>query len=514
MRPIPRPATLLLLLLVGCGPSPLSPSSAPSSAPNVVLVTLDTTRPDYFSCYGGANPTPHFDALAAQGVRFERALSASAVTPVSHATILTGRFPYEHGLRVLSAGSGFRLPADQPTLATVLKGAGYRTGAVHSAFPVSGYFGFARDFDFFESFDGALEMRPGAIKTTWDTRLQRRSDHTTDLCLDFLRRARAGGRPFFLWVHYWDPHGPNLKPPPEYLSHLDPGDARAGTHDPAYQQFYATEVRFMDRQFGRLMDGLRDEGLRENTLVAVIADHGEGLADGFRRHGWSRHRMNYQEQLHVPLILAGPGVGKGATVAEMVRTVDLAPTLLDYAGLVLEGASGRSLRPLVEGRPLEPALAYADHVNGYDHNAGMVEIRPDAAFLFTVCDGRWKLTWRPHMPEASELFDLAADPRERRNQIATQPEVVARLMADLAARDPWVLEPFPDDGSDSSADVSGALRELGYAGGGGRGDLDWWWTCPLHLDHRRAERSSESGSPRHDEDGCSQPVVPCTEWER
>lgn len=497
--------------------------------PNVILVTLDTTRPDYLSCYGGSNPTPNLDDLARGGVRFELTLSASAVTPVSHASILTGLFPYQHGLRVLSAGSGFRLPEGQRTVASVMQAAGYTTGAVHSAFPVSGYFGFERDYDHFDSLDGALTVRQGDTKSSWDSRtLQRRSDETTDRCLEFLRDAQQKDRPFFLWVHYWDPHDPTLKPPREFISHIQIPASGMAASSGLYEEFYAAEVRYLDQQFGRLLAGLRDLGLDDDTLVAVTADHGEGLADGFQRHGWGKHRMTYQEQLHVPLILNGPGIPAGGVVRDMVRTVDIVPTLLDYVGLLgtgmvmagmdgtgpvgaLESRAGRSLRPLIEGGSLPVAVAYADQINGYDANASMVGARPDAAFLYTVCDGEWKLTYRPHMPERSELFHLSSDPREEHNVHSEEPEVVLRLMADLASRDPWVLAPFADDGS-LDPKVSSALGALGYAQSGSNAESTWWWTCPAHPDYRRETRESDAGSRRHDLDGCQQPVVVRTEW--
>ena len=132
-------------------------SDGATGPPNILLITLDTTRPDYLSTYGyEGGKTPNFDGLAAVGVRFDMAISASAVTPVSHASILTGREPYNHGLRILSADGGFRLPDSVPTLTSVLAREGYATAAVHSAFPVSAHFGFDRDFDVFESFE--LEM--------------------------------------------------------------------------------------------------------------------------------------------------------------------------------------------------------------------------------------------------------------------------------------------------------------------------------------------------------------------
>lgn len=510
--PPPMRALLLLLwsLLAACdGPSEGAP-------PNVVLVTLDTTRPDYLSCYSPTRGgTPTLQRIADEGVRFDAALSSSGVTPVSHATILTGRFPYEHGVRVLSAGSGFKLPEDQPTLASILRERGYRTAAIQSSFPVSAYFGFDRHFDVFEQMAGEMMVDERAGKTIWDgASLQRRSDESTELVLDFLERSGEEEDPFFLWLHLWDPHDPWLKPPPSYLSHLDLPEGHMSAASELYAQVYAAEVRYMDSQLGRVLADLEERGLADRTLVCVTADHGEGLSDGYQRHRWSKHRMTYQEQLHVPLLLQGPGVPVGLEVADMVRTADIAPTLLELAGFpdAFPGGAGRSLVPLLQGRRVEPAVAYADQINGYDANASMVDVRPDSAFLHTVCDGEWKLTYRPHMFEASELYNLKRDPDERRNVIADHPDVYLRLMADLAARDPWVLAEFPiTDEFDERAQRG--LEEIGYGGGGGGNTGQWWWCCPEHPDYRRDTRDGPGGTKRHGEGGCEHPVVPRTTFQ-
>lgn len=510
------PSILVLFLCAACGGGE---EQAPR--PNVILITLDTTRADALSSYGFPTPdwTPQLDKLAAEGARFSNAHATSAVTPVSHASILTGQFQYHHRLRVLSAASGFRLPEDQPTLATVLAEAGYDTGAVHSAFPVSGYFGFDRDFEHFDSFDGALEWKGDSTeKTGWSEHLQRRSDETVNLVLAALDEGRDRAQPVFMWIHLWDPHDPNLKPPREYWSHLEAQLAQGvAANSTIYEQFYAAEVRFMDSQIGVLMDGLRERGMLDNTLLAVTADHGEGLSDGYQRHGWGKHRMTYQEQLHVPLILSGPGVSP-RTIPDMVSTVDIVPTLLDLLGMPHEGYGGRSLRPLLEGGTLAPVTAYADQVNGYDWNASMVGPRPDAAFLHTVCDGEWKLIYRPHLHEATELFNLVQDPGEEHNVLAQHEDVYLRLMADLAARNPWVLADFAISG-EGDPGAQAALAGLGY-GGGEEGEepdapvrnLEWWWTCPAHEGYRRETREGPDGSDAHGIEGCAQPVVPRTLW--
>lgn len=433
--------------------------------PNIVLVTLDTTRPDFMSTYGyEAGTTPHFDSLAERGVRFDHALSTSAVTPVSHASILTGLYQYNHGLRVLSAPSGYRLPEDAPTLVARLKSEGYSTGAVLSAFPVSDHFGFARDFDSFESVEG--EMRK---PRSWDVKtLQRRSDTTTDLALEFVNEAEG---PFFLWIHYWDPHDPYIAPPDEFVA----GIPREWPSD----RWYAAEIRYMDEQFGRLLGGLESAGLRDSTMIAVTSDHGEGLLDGEERHGWSGHRMVYEEQLRVPLLLDLPGGPMGRAIPDVVSTVDITPTLLDYAGFEVHGGlDGRSLRDLIEGTAAAPRVAYADQVNGYDLNAGLVKKHPEAAFLYCLVEHPWKLTYRPHMPHLSELFHLADDPLEKQNRYGDRPEVVRRMLDGLAAREPWVLEPFASDGPVDPR-VQRALAALGYGANDSAGDAGGWrWTCP------------------------------------
>jgi len=457
----------VMVLSIGC-------SDGSATQPNILLITLDTTRADYLSTYGfEGGKTPNFDGLADAGIRFDQAISASGVTPVSHASILTGLFPYRHGLRVLSAASGFRLPEHAPTLTTWLKEAGYSTGAVLSAFPVSDYFGFERDFDLFEGPGGSMKS-----EKSWDVRgLQRRSDETTDLALEFTRDA---DKPFFLWIHYWDPHDPFLKPPDKFVE----GVPRKWPND----AWYAAEVRYVDAQFGRLVRGLKRQGVWRDTLVAVTADHGEGLSDGKERHGWHGHRMVYQEQVRVPLILRIPRGERGVTVPDLVRTVDIVPTLLDYAGLEvldnLDGLDGRSLRDLVEGTPGPRRVAYADQINGYDLNATMIEDHPEAAFLYCLIDRNWKLTYRPHMREKSELYDLDDDPEERTNLFKMRPEIVRRLLTDLAKRRPWVLEPFVADGTQDPAAME-ALTALGYAPADGTDtDQEWSWTCPIHPDAR------------------------------
>jgi arylsulfatase A-like enzyme len=457
-----------------------------AEGPNVVLVTLDTTRADYLSCYGfGAETTPHLDRLAEGGTRFDLAMSTAAVTPVSHAAILTGRFNRDHGVRVILAPGGFRLPGDVPTLASELKGRGYKTIAVHSAFPVSPFFGLTQGFDVVHSFevDRAHEGSPvDAMK-----KAVRRSDDSVNLVVQELKKARE---PFFLWVHLWDPHDPIHVPPKGYEVDVSGSFPDVPAKVLRERALYASELRYMDEQLGRMLDTLD----LDETIVAVTADHGQGLED----HGWGGHRVLYQEQIRVPLILHVPGVEQPASVADLVRTVDIAPTVYDYAGVEPPAdMSGRSLRALIERTSDEPRLAFAEQINGYDHSAKMPK-RPQDDFAYCALDANWKLVWRPNHPDESELFHLAEDPLETSNLWSWEHAEALRLKEALARHGPWVTASFDAAGGELDGGVSAALRNLGYVGEDDRDDgPEWEWVCVRHYDSRSAAggRCAECESP-------------------
>jgi len=505
---------------------------------NVLLVTLDTSRADYFGCYGGlprppGHPraeTPNFDALAAEGVRFDLGIATAAVTPVAHAAILTGLFNHEHHLRVMFAEGGFRLPEDQPTIFTELHGRGWRTGAFHSAFPVSDFFGLGEGFDVYETV--ASEMQGGKGGAQWGIQnAQRTSDATTDLALKFLDGA---DEPFALWVHYWDPHDmvllpPGLEHPSMKLEHAgdlpqDPQERKEVLNElfqalpeegrqrvlaqlaDDYRAMYATELGYVDRQFGRLVNELKERGEWDRTIVIVVADHGEGLND----HGWWHHRVLYQEHIRVPYIVRVPGAkggDDGRVVESLVRTVDIAPTVYDYLGFDRpEDAGsirGRSLRPLLEQASDEPRIALAEQVNGYDFNAGtgLREQRPQDMFVYCAMDERWKLLYRPEDPSTSELFDLVADPLELASVYRTDHPEAERLRVLLARQAPWVTEELPKDLSVSAAALKAAqaaIRDSGYV----EGEVstgEWLWACPVHMDEQN------EGTPCST---CGEPPIP------
>lgn len=497
-------------LLSSCGGG--ADEASEDQRPNVILITLDTVRADYLTCYGAVTGgTPAIDQLALGGALFERAVSSSGLTPASHATILTGKFQYNHGVRVLTADSGFFLEDEHETLATKFKEAGYTTGAVHSAFPVSAHFGFDRGFDHFDSFDASLTAAKDGSKVRWDVgTFQRRSDETTAKTLEWVSEAKAKDEPFFLWIHYWDPHDPVKLPPADEFAAMM---ATSELQDIADKQTreYAAELRWQDQHIGTMLGSLETQGLMDDTVIAVTADHGQGLSDGMELHRWSNHRMLYREQVHVPLILKGPGVPAGKRINDQVRTADVAPTLLDLAGISpIDGAiDGESLVSRIQTGTKGDLWAYGEQINGYDFNAAMRKHRPDATFLYMVSDGEWKLVYKPTMPNMSELFHVGIDPMERRNVIADNNDQVVRLLADLATRNPWVVEPFPpteftDDQANSGAGA--AMGTLGYSQAE-KGDGNWWWTCPVHTDIREDRRG------RHEADDCNHIMIPMGVWE-
>jgi arylsulfatase A-like enzyme len=328
-----------LLASAGCQRDP-----QPHQGPNVLLVTLDTTRADRLGCYGCTKPTSaNLDRLAERGVLFTRAVAQAAVTPVSHASIFTGQNPYTHGLRVMHGLEENRLRESCVTLAEVLQAAGYRTAAFVSAFPVTQRFGLHQGFETFDAdflHDSPQRIvSPGGIVNTG--RNQRGADETTDLALRWLAQTPE---PFLLWLHYFDPHDARLVPPGEFMSRYP---TPAGDVKDRLRAVYDIEVGFMDTHIGRVLEQLKQSGRFENTIIVAVADHGEGLGD----HDWWTHGILYEEQIRVPLILCGPSVPAGRRNDFVVRTIDILPTILELAGI-----PRTQPRPAARGRCRRPRL--------------------------------------------------------------------------------------------------------------------------------------------------------------
>lgn len=426
---------LVALAAAGCG----GRSRGAAERPNVLLITLDTVRADHLSMEGYDRPTaPILAGLARAGFRFERAYSPMPATGPAHSTLMTGRFPRDHGV----LRNGVPLPASAETLAERLRDAGYRTAAVVSGYPLVARFGLDQGFSAYE--DDFPAETASIPRGRWEGQAMagaydRRGDATAERALAQLRTLAEARRPFFLFVHFFDAHHPYAPPRPY-------ADAFASER-PDEVDDYDGEIAFADAQIGRLLDALRAAGALERTLVVVTSDHGEGLGD----HGVARHgSVVYDEALRVPLLFSWPGRLAHGTSAAGVSLADVAPTVLELAGLearAARGDDGLSLAPLLRGAGGFPARRLpleAEHSLRRTQRA--------------ATDGRLKLVENPAGTSPRRaLFDLAVDPHELSDVLAQRAADAARLEGALPPppdRIPSVLHLEPED--------TEALRALGY----------------------------------------------------
>ncbi|MEE9607727.1 MAG: sulfatase-like hydrolase/transferase, partial [Myxococcota bacterium] len=369
---------------------------------NVLLVTLDTTRWDHLGCYGDeAARTPALDGLARRGVLFENAVAQAPITLPSHASIMTGKYPPAHGVR---GNARYALPARHRTLAEILAEHGYQTAAVVGSFVLDRRYGLAQGFARYEDDREAMQQRTGsgdAARPGSDV-----SRAALDLAARFDRAA-----PYFLWVHYFDPHAP-YAPPREVAASFDSTETGR----------YRAEIAAMDAAIGELLDGLEARDLLDRTLVVVVGDHGEGIAGPHaeRSHGL----FLYADTMRIPLIWSAPGgLAEGRRVERLARQVDVLPTLLDLLGLdPAAGIDGASLRGSLEGVAEAPdpgVVSYGESLLGWDSYGW--------APVYQVRTAEWKFIEAP----TPELYRLAVDPREATNVADEFPNVVEQLRGEL-----------------------------------------------------------------------------------
>jgi choline-sulfatase len=423
-----------LLALAACRGTRPHPS-ATARPRDLILITVDTLRADRVGVDGGPpDLTPALDNLGRSGVVFLDATSHAPLTLPSHTSILTGLYPVSHGVH---DNAGFALSDNVPTLATVLRGAGYHTAAFVSSYVLRGSTGLARGFEVYDDrFEGV-----GRSHVTLSS-LERRAPDVARTAAGWLRSTPP---PRFLWVHFYDPHAP-----------YDPPAAFAAKYA---GRPYDGEVATADFGVSTLLAAPTPEQRRDTVIVAT-GDHGESLGE----HGESEHGvLLYDATLHVPLIIQGAGVPVGVTVRRQARHVDILPTVLallnvngparldgvDVLALLGSDREQIGVRPR-SGRPSDPAVSYAESRFGELH-FGWSPIR-------SARDGTWKYIDAP----APELYNLAADPGERDNREqdrASTASGLARVLGEIVARGA-----APTRASAPNADASERLRSLGYIG--------------------------------------------------
>jgi len=423
---VPFVLCLALLLLVAGG------AWAADPPPNVVLITIDTLRADHLGCYGyKAIKTPHLDALANEGVRFEHAFTPVPITLPAHTALLTGTYPPTNGMHDFS---GNKLGEQPATWASLLRRAGYGTGAVVGSAVLDSRFGLNRGFDFYyDHFDFNR-----LLETNIDE-MERPGNVVLDQALAWL--DKNGAKRFFLWVHLYDAHYPYRPPAPfsaQYKSNL-----------------YDGEIAFVDSQVGRLLAALKRKNLYQRTLIVVVGDHGEGLGEhGEKTHGF----FIYNSTLHVPMIFKLPGaVGHSAprVVADEVSLVDVLPTVLQAVALETpRSVQGRSLLPLLRGKQVEDASdLYAETF--------LPRLHFDWSELRGLQAGGYHFIAAP----TPELYDLSKDPSELRNLFESKPAVAEEMQGKLSAT---IRKYTPNVEMSEKTPLDPALMErlksLGYAG--------------------------------------------------
>jgi arylsulfatase A-like enzyme len=405
---------------------------------NLLLITLDTTRVDALGCYGGpAWVTPNLDRLARNGVRFDQARSVTPITLPSHATILTGLYPFEHGVR---DNATFRLPDKIETIAERLKQEGYATCAVSGAFVMHSSFGLDQGFDAYLD----VPRRKLNLGVAED---QRTAVEVVDEALKFLENSEKD-KPLFLWVHLFDPHFP-YQPPKEFARRaLNGRSSRSLSSQELERRLYHGEVAFMDQEIGRLIQAVRKHSPQREWLTAAVADHGEGLGD----HEEDTHAfMLYDTTIRVPMILSHDRLAGGKVVFEPVSIADLAPTMMNLLGIPFEGATGTDLSPRFDGRnqEIQDSLVYYETAHPfYNYNWSP---------LFGIVDQGFKLIDGPE----PELYDPIEDKEELKNLAAQDVDKLKSLRKAVLSLGPRIRK---SERLELSREDQIRIRGLGYAG--------------------------------------------------
>ena len=410
-----------LVLLLRQRPPVAGSGTGIAAKPNVLLITLDTFRMDRFS----PALTPNLERLAARGTRFANVRATAPLTLPSHASLMTGTIPPVHGVRE----NGVIFNRKLPTLARSLRENGYATAAFVGAYVLNRRFGLDEGF---ELYDDTVRRD---VRRVEQLEAERPGSEVVDAALQWMKTADES-KPRFVWVHLYDAHAPYL-PPKEFL-------------EQAGGRAYDGEIAYVDAQVGRLLDSLEAQGMTANTIVAIAGDHGEALGD----HGEATHGMLvYDATLRVPLILAGPGFERGASVDRDLSLSHVAPAILRAAGVDAGTRQDCGARPILQApagaAPSRECDVFSE--SRYPRRAGWHAVS-------ALSDSQWKLI----RSSGPELFDLREDPSESTNVASAHPNIVQAMAARLE-----MLQ--VSGGAEAAAiapDAAERLRALGYVSGG------------------------------------------------
>jgi arylsulfatase A-like enzyme/predicted Zn-dependent protease len=400
--------------------------------PNVLLITMDTTRADHLPPYGySAVETPNLNELGAKGVVFEQCATASPLTLPAHSSILTGFYPPYHGVRVNGNNA---LRDELTTLAEVFSASGYQTAAFIAAFVLDGRWGLKQGFNYY---DDQFDLKK--YKQLDLGQVQRRGDEVVDSALTWLTENQS--QPFFAWVHLYDPHLP-YEPPEPYFSRY--------RYSPPVS-LYDGEIAFMDEQIGRLYKWLKDNNLEKETIIVLVGDHGEGLGDhGELAHGY----FIYDFAVHVPLIISTPDKSlQNRRVPLEVSTVDIFPTIVEMSGLKARASQGRSLLSMMSGRKEKEIPAYCESMSPSLHYGWSP--------LLGLRTSQFKFIDAPR----PELYDLKSDPEEGRDVQNKFPEAGLNFKRQLDSLLEKISQGAPEpQAANLDAETVQRLAALGYIG--------------------------------------------------
>ena len=418
---------LLAVVILTVGGFVIHERSGGTSQGNVILISIDTCRPDRLSCYGHpAQTTPNIDRLAEHAVRCVNAYSPIPITLPAHASMLTGTIPPTHGIR---GNLDQRLGHSSVTLAETLAENGYVTGGVVGAYVLDSSFGLDHGFEYYN--DDFVEP----IEAAYDS--ERRGEEVTHFAIEWLNEHRDDK--FFLFVHYYDPHDP-YHPPEPFATRLK-------------QDLYAGEIAYTDFCIGRLIDRLKELGLYESSLIVIAGDHGEMLGE----HGEDEHMyFIYESAIRVPLLFKLPGQAQGSTIDEAVGIVDVVPTVCGILGIdAPKHTQGENLTSRLNG---DAATRGPRHI----YTESLYATRYGANPMYGVISDSWKYiyTTRP------ELYDLSTDPGENTNLVEREPERAGTLRDRLTKLlDEADVIDTDDTKVALNEEATGRLRSLGYLGG-------------------------------------------------